>query len=342
MRPLALYAYPSGPRRDEVLDTLLMAAAGGQGRRRVRETANLLRNGMRARLGRPRSRAVGVFATIVALVAGFFAAALANRLAWEAAPDMPSASERAALAEMIAPGLPMTWAEWSPDDPADQRAPFATTGGGELDARQIDSTTPGTAQTAQVATYLAGLRKRLSDAGWRVVRDYPSASRNLDGTPQDDSAAILARNDRLVLMLWNNHDPANKVNELDATVYRAEPTWISAVTFAAGLPGAILGWLVFGWASRRTEGRPAATALTISAAALGLVLVLPAVLLAADYLTVLTGDYLPGSPFWIGLEPTNEFGGLALPAEAMFAVALLIAAFCRPVQRRQPQLADQA
>ena len=85
----------------------------------------------------------------------------------------------------VADRLPVTWQEWETDDPSKRNAPFASTGGGELDARRIESTVPGTAETGQVATWMAGLRQRLSDAGWRVIQDYPSSNRDLDGMPQD-------------------------------------------------------------------------------------------------------------------------------------------------------------
>jgi len=78
-----LWAYPPGRRREELLDALVEAAAPGRTRPTLRERANLLRYGMRARLGRPASRGVVVIAVLVSLVMGYLAAAVAYRIALE-------------------------------------------------------------------------------------------------------------------------------------------------------------------------------------------------------------------------------------------------------------------
>jgi hypothetical protein len=322
--PLALYAYPRGPRRAEVLDTLVMATSAGCRPARVPEAVNLLRHGLRARLGRPHSAGVVVLATLVAIIAGFCGAALANRLAWAGVPDLPAAPERAALAELITPGRPVAWQE-TPGG-----APF-TVVGDELTSRRIEGSLTGTPETERVAAYVAGLRARLSRAGWQVIEEYPTSPRNIEtGAFQNESTALTARNDRLVLEFEDYYDATYRESSLSLIVYRAEPTWATALTFAAGLSAALAGWLLLGWASRRTEGRSAASLLATCATVLGLLLMTPALFLGASYLRVLSGDYLPDLPFWLGLEPTNEFGGLAVPAGVVFAAGLLIAALCRP------------
>jgi hypothetical protein len=55
-----LRAYPPGPRRDELLDTLVECAPPGRRRPTLREVVNLTRHGSRARLGRPKSRGIVV------------------------------------------------------------------------------------------------------------------------------------------------------------------------------------------------------------------------------------------------------------------------------------------
>lgn len=57
---------PRGRRRAELLDTLLDAAPAGCTRPTLRESADLLRNGLWAPLGRPASRGVVVLAVLVA------------------------------------------------------------------------------------------------------------------------------------------------------------------------------------------------------------------------------------------------------------------------------------
>ncbi|MGX6605259.1 hypothetical protein ACWKSP_24450 [Micromonosporaceae bacterium Da 78-11] len=95
----------------------------------------------------------------------------------------------------------------------------------------------------------------------------------------------------------------------------------------------LIGWLLTGWAARRLEHHPIPTALAAAAAALGVVLLTPGWLLGVlMFVDTLTGDSLPDSPFWRGLTPTDEFGGLSVPAAAMAAVALSIAALTRPAR----------
>jgi hypothetical protein len=316
-KPLSLYAYPRGPRRDEVLDTLLLAAEAGHRPR----AGNLLRHGLRARLGRPRSRGVVVLAVLVAVVAGFFAASLAHRLAWQAVPDLPDAAHRARLARLIAPDLPVSWEYWTPDDPSQAGAPFATVAG-ELTSRRFGGTVPNTPQTRDVVTLAAGLRERLSAAGWRVVDDHP-------GEAQDDWT-LRAHDDHLVLEFEAYRAEKDADSWVWFSVYRTEPPWVAAATIATGLAGTAVGWLLFGWASRRLERRPVVGAAAGLAAVVGLLLVTPAFLLGAGYPYEAATGYLPDSAFWVGLVPSDEFGGLAIPAEVMFAAALLIAAAFRP------------
>jgi hypothetical protein len=96
-----LRAYPSGARRDEVIDTLLMA---GRATPTWREAANLLGHGLRARLGRPASRTVVAVALLTALTCGYFAAAVSTRLAWEAVPDYPAGARLAEITGTVFPG----------------------------------------------------------------------------------------------------------------------------------------------------------------------------------------------------------------------------------------------
>jgi len=106
---LLLRAYPPGPRRAELLDTL--HAAGGA-RPRVREALDLLAHGLRARLGRPGSRSVVVVAVLVSVVGGFLAGCAALAAGWQATPQLPGAP---ALAAVVAPGR--TVADYGPTGP---------------------------------------------------------------------------------------------------------------------------------------------------------------------------------------------------------------------------------
>lgn len=304
---LLLAAYPKGARRAELEDLLLMAAADG--RRGLGSALNLLRHGLRARLGRPGSNGVVALALIVAVVAGFLLGAAANRLSWAAVPGLPAGAARAELGELIAPGLPVRWTEETSADPF----PAA---GGKVGARRISGAVAGPAATSDLTV-------RLEADGWRILDTYRT-------NPPNGAQELLARSADLVLWAEDRPGASGPASRLDVQVYRAEPRWVSAVTFAAGLLGALLGWLIFGWASRRTEHRRAATAAVLVPAVLGLVLLAPALSLGLIFLNVLLGGYVPEVPFWAALVPAHEFGGLAISAGVALGGALLIAARCRP------------
>src|ERR1700754_2988303 len=90
-------AYPRGPRRDELLDTLLEAAPADRRRPTLKEGVNLIRHGLRARLGYPRSRAVVVMVFRTGLIGAYFGGAATSRLGWQFASPVPSAATAATV-----------------------------------------------------------------------------------------------------------------------------------------------------------------------------------------------------------------------------------------------------
>jgi hypothetical protein len=329
---LLLRVYPKGLRRGELADTLLMAAEAGHVRPGPIETLNLLRQGMRARLGRPLSRGVVVLAIFASIFSGFLSASLANRIGWEAAPALPSGAAWTQLAEMLTPGLSARWYERSD-------GPFRNNGG-ETDAASVSYSTDRTPATEDVDAYLAGLQQRLEAAGWTVTDTYSTSPTDIEtGARQNNSQALTARNDALVLSFEDYFDATYAEGGLRVSIYRAEPRWLTGSTLAVGLLGMLAGWLLAGWASRRLEHRPWAAPLAATTAIGGLVLLIPAWLLGSlQYLGTLSGTAGPDSPFWRGLVPTDEFGGMAYPAGAAITAAIAVAALCPPAPAR-PALA---
>lgn len=321
---LALRVYPKGARRGELADTLLMAAEAGHVRPGPIETLNLLRQGMRARLGRPLSRGIIVLAVSASILFGFLSASLANRAGWQAAPALPSGAARTQLAEMITPGLPAPWSESAEGLFHDY--------GGETDAASVSYSTGRTQATEDVDAYLAGLQQRLEAAGWRVTDTYSTSPTDIEtGAPHNNSQALIARNDALVLSFEDYVDARYAEGWVAVSIYRAEPRWLTGATLAVGLLGMLAGWLLAGWVSRRLEHRPWATALAATAAISGFVLLIPAWLLGSlRFLGTLSGTTVPDSPFWRGLVPTDEFGGLAYPAGAAITAAVAVAMLCEP------------
>ncbi|MET7395367.1 hypothetical protein ABZS66_17935 [Dactylosporangium sp. NPDC005572] len=257
-----LLAYPRGHRRDEILETLREA---GRTRPTAREAANLVRHGLRARLGRPASRTVAVWATLTALICGLFTAGFAVRAAWETARPLPTAAEATSMLAEIVPGRHF-------EGLADAPSLFVVYGGplrwsatrdlllgdgGEYQPAGVGGGTPGDADVAATV-------QRLRDLGWTV---YPPIEHDLYGCagPPCDPATIptsttlvAARGDTVfTLELTGTY--------LSASFQRAAPWPVWPAGIAGFLLGAAGSFLLFGWASRR---RPRASATVLLAIAL--------------------------------------------------------------------------
>jgi hypothetical protein len=87
--------YPPGPRRDELLDTLIECAPAGRRHPTSSDIVNLVWHGSLARLGRPRSKGIVMLALLIALAAGFVGASTASRLGIEAVGSLPVGAEAA-------------------------------------------------------------------------------------------------------------------------------------------------------------------------------------------------------------------------------------------------------
>ncbi|MEU8239463.1 hypothetical protein AB0C07_14575 [Actinoplanes missouriensis] len=300
---LLVRAYPAGPRRDEVLDTLL---AVGRRTPSWREAGNLLRHGLRARLGRPASGAVVAVALLVALTTGFFAAALSTRAAWEAVPDYPSGTRLAEITTTVFPSLPI---EGGRDEGRVFRDP---TGDHQwLEPFNEDfayagySFGPsGTYLPGDYRTWFGQARQRLVDAGWTVREEYPTGATDIaSGLLEPSGRALVAERGPLSLHLETTVDvvdtPAGEFYAL-ASLNRWQPGWVTAVGVVFWLLGGLTGWLVLGWASRRTEaagGMP--RFLSASATITALVFLTPLTLLGMVGFVAETWRFdRPGQPFW--------------------------------------------
>ncbi len=311
---MLLLAYPKGPRRDEVLDTLTMAAEAG-GRRP--QTLNLIRYGLRARLGRPRSRTIVALSVLLAIAGGFLAASVTNRIIWEAGPELPGEARAAEIAGLVAPGLRLEL--YGGDAFGD--GPFGYAPGEEVSARSLHQRTSGRADTRDVAGFMTGVRQRVEAAGWRITEEA-----NHDGEPLGTGRWFTARQDGLILSVSDNYTPADGTDFLIVSLGAAEPAWISVVTVTGGLLGAIGAWLLAAWASRTSEHARGTSVPAGAAAWFGLLLLWPALYYARAYLPeVVTGGYEPGYPFWANLTWQSEYGPPTALAVIMFATALGLA-----------------
>lgn len=266
---------------------------------------------------------------------GFLGAALANRIGWESAPALPAGADRDRLAELFTPGMR---ADWYASTTA------FTNNGGETDAASIEYGTGRTAETEDVADYMAGLTQRLTAAGWTVIDTWSTSPTDIDtGVPQNNSQALTATNGTLMLSFEDYFDAGYDEGGLTVMVYRAEPGWLSATTIAAGLLAAAAGWLITSWARRRLRGRPTRTLVAGAAAGAAVILLTPAWAMGSlSFIGTLTGDALQDAPFWRGLSPADEFGGLAVPAAIALIVALTAALLPGPRGARLPVAGDAA
>ena len=106
---------------------------------------------------------------------------------------------------------------------------------------------------------------------------------------------------------------------------RLTPPWLTVVSVLGLLAGALAGWLLTGWVSRRTGfARGTIRSLTREPAVLGLLLLLPQALLGFTGLVfTAVSSEPPGKPFW-AISLTYGFG-CGLLGFVFFAVSLITA-----------------
>jgi hypothetical protein len=326
-----LRAYPPGPRREELLDTLVECAPPGRRRPALREVVNLARHGSRARLGRPKSRGIVVLTLFLALTGGILGAAAANRLGWEAAPPLPDSTE---ISKTVFPGLTVWGGGPAPAGIVDQ------SDGEGIEYGYAVTWVKHTAATRDVATYTAGVRSRLEAAGWTVTGvDPPLDLTDVVGANAADRSESFTATRGTLGIRFNDYYWAGLPaydGDGNATFYlwQGPPSWLATVTWLGFLPGAFLAWLLTGWVSRRLEPNRAMTGPAATGAVLAVLCVVPASLLAV------TGDGQAdetAGPTWQGL-------GFAMTVPAVLtgvlaSLLLTIAVAQRPPQWRLPRRA---
>ena len=311
-------AYPPGRRRTELLETLIDAAPADRRRPTARETVNLLRHGLRARLGRPRSRGIVVLAVLIALVAGFAGAATVTRVAWEVAPGFPAGAALREINETVFPGLAAV-SEPNGDglffDPMQPSAAQVLVQGHSEDFEfsYLHLAPPSGFIAGDYAAWTNAARDRLVAAGWQVSEVSPTGATIIaTGELDETGRSFEATRDGLALAINTETNvvdtPAGQFfayAELD----RLTPWWVTAAGFGGLLLGALAGWLATGWVSRRTEhASPVVRSLTREPVVVALLLLLPQTLLGLVALGwQLSSDGPPGQPFW-SLALTYGFG----------------------------------
>ncbi|GAB7044110.1 MULTISPECIES: hypothetical protein [Catenuloplanes] len=314
---LAALAFPPGPRRAELLDTL---AESGE-RLSARETADILWHGARARLGRPKNPLVVPLALLVMVLGAFVGGVASTRVAWAAVPPLPSGDRAAALNDVVFPGLHVYGGGDVPDF-----VPAPDAEGGPIHG-YVTYLAEHTDATRDVAGYTAGARARLTAAGW-TVHDLVV----IPGVPAEPG--FWAERDGLVLEFSARYWPDLPAYDSDGHVAyslsRAAPEWMRWAALPGAPAGAVVAFLVFGWVSRRTEHGDS----PIGLLAMIWVLPLPLVLLFGWEAVRIwwhgpEPGYPPVIPFWQPLVYDFAAG----PTYALIFLtlgALLIAAAQRP------------
>lgn len=319
-------AYPAGRRRDELLDTMIMAAEdGARARPTTRETLDVLRHAPRAWLGRPGSRCVVLAAVMVSLLTGLVGGCLAARVTASAQyRPLPSPAAVTELGALVTPETPL-----SATDRYDR--PVVALSGDTRYGYALLSTAHDFS-THDIHPFTEGVVARLRQAGWQtnwLIEPVPSG---LDG-----QELVVATKAGVVLRVstarWED-GPLN--GDITITVQRAPSVWLFvAGGLGAGL-GLILGWLLTGWASRRTEEHQAAgVALGVLTAFAAVTMAQPAWYTIQRYVAALSGDLsYTDSPFWGWTEPGNELSLFTAPAVLAVIGAAVVTAAGRPQPTR--------
>ncbi|HZM77058.1 MAG TPA: hypothetical protein VFC19_15085 [Candidatus Limnocylindrales bacterium] len=262
---MLLRFYPRGYRRErgrEMVDTFLDA---GRVRPSFREALNLMRHGMRARLGRPQSRGVVVWAAMFSAMCGLFTASAAIWLAWGTARPLPDRAETSRIVGTAFPGRDIIEVYRSPDLFAIDRTQrlsvdnfhwlfFEFAGEYEFGATAVRLYDDDPFDTVKI---MAAAGERMRANGWQVDvnsvgTDQHCADSRCDPAKLSKDYRLVAHRDDTIIELkvMESVHPALIWVELQ----RATPGAAHPAGVAAGLLGALAGWMVFGWASRRTEG----------------------------------------------------------------------------------------
>ncbi|SCE68756.1 hypothetical protein GA0074695_0313 [Micromonospora viridifaciens] len=341
-----LLSYPRAYRRErgeEILGLLLDTAPAGRTRPTVREALDLVRGGLRCRLGRPASRTVGVWAALTALICGLFTAALAARLAWETSRPQADRAEASQIFGTVLPDHDLGEIHVPPalfvmyNQPVRWQAVPNLLGGdgGEYRESSVVASAAGVPPVPATRT-LATARQRLRETGWHLDRDvtrFQDCATCEAAQPFTD--IIASRGDTVLhLMVSPGHPP--DPTYLMVYLQRRTPALVYPAATLAGLLGAAAGWLFFGWVSRRTDRPGFGAALAVPLLGTTVLLWWLPVLFGVPWTVrqLVRAPHPQWPPLWEWLgQPT--FGPLFLLGTVTGLLGLALAA--RPGRQRTPR-----
>jgi hypothetical protein len=266
-----LLAYPRAyrsERGEEIMATVLESGRSGP-----RVAVNLVLHGLRARLGRPASRTVVFWSIATALIGGLFAASMASWVAWTNGKPHPDEAEIRTVLTEVLPEYPFSDITVATDIFTFYSQPLswenlpsvlAPANGGEYQLGSSGGSVFGAVpnQNPDVAPQLL---ERLRQAGWHVyapdVTEQITCHTKLCETPVPTTyTSGVARRGDVVMNYFVNSAAGPEETHLSVSLQRMAPASVWPAGVAGGLVGAVLTWLVFGWASRRSDGRPGVNA----------------------------------------------------------------------------------
>lgn len=261
-----LWAYPRWYRRErgtEILTTVLDAAAPGRRWPSARDAVDLLRGGVRLRVGPPRPGYLLIFVPISLLV-GLIGSAWAAGQALDRFAARPSVATAAAVAltatgepphDLAGPivscsdvGCPSGWSPDGDNVVAEDRPLYQDNG---QDAVEVGYWPPDDA----LAGWIGLVRDRLSAAGWTV----DPISRSVYGD------RFTAHNADLQVQVWTipgaGRVPSGDDDYLVTApavllVQHSAPPGLELFSGAGFLAGLVIGWLLSAWIVRRARAHP--------------------------------------------------------------------------------------
>lgn len=247
--------YPPGARRTELLDTIYAMTRSARRWPTPAEAYDLVVNGLRARLGRPASRMIVLISLLIALAAASAGAGLGGFLAVRANQrPLPTGADATALTNLVFPGQLVR----TDGDPR----PVVRQGDLEgVEYGYMEYLVEQTGDKRDVAGYTTAARDRLSAAGWRITKQEITPVVSSSGRT---FSTFTATRDGLTLRFsdgfYGGLTPPLPHGQASFTIWRMTPALSTAAT-AGALVGAVFGWLLTCWASRRLERHPPTDAL---------------------------------------------------------------------------------
>jgi hypothetical protein len=332
-----MFAYPREYRRHrgaEIASTLAEMAPEGRRWPRGRDAVSLLRHGMRARLGRPRSRIIVPVALLAVLIGGFASAGLGARVGWIGSGPMTDSTASALASELQRNGADVAYLGTAPAHD------------GAFTPSPTELGWPTTSQGSVTPQVEAALTK----SGWRVTRrngDAVTLRRGSTAVAIDDIRPVIHYEDIVrdgtpcpPSTYWTPHlasvtcvvpvgTPDHSGIAFAVTVYRVTPWPVPVLMVAFGLIGAVLTYLLVGWISRRSARlADGPQRLILAGSVVTLIAVAPAAIVCAACLweVAVTGVRVPLS-YWAGfsaggLRPAALVAAVALAATAWLTIAV--------------------